>query len=79
MSNSQIKMASWRKVSGIGLPTWLPTVANLQAGARHKSGDPQRHLRRRIAAPQGAQLPPPFHRDPADQLLVATARVFDCR
>jgi hypothetical protein len=27
MSNSQIKMASWRKVSGIG----LPTVANLQA------------------------------------------------
>jgi PIN domain nuclease of toxin-antitoxin system len=24
------------------------------------------------------QLPPPFHRDPADQIIVATARVFGC-
>ncbi|PDV99960.1 type II toxin-antitoxin system VapC family toxin [Candidatus Chloroploca asiatica] len=24
------------------------------------------------------QLPPPFHRDPADQLIVATARTYDC-
>jgi len=24
------------------------------------------------------QLPQPFHRDPADQLLVATARFFQC-
>jgi PIN domain nuclease of toxin-antitoxin system len=27
---------------------------------------------------ESTQLPPPFHRDPADQLLVATARVFQC-
>ena len=27
---------------------------------------------------ESAQLPQPFHRDPADQLLVATARIFDC-
>jgi PIN domain nuclease of toxin-antitoxin system len=27
---------------------------------------------------ESAQLPQPFHRDPADQLLVATTRIFDC-
>ena len=27
---------------------------------------------------ESTQLPPPFHRDPADQLLVATARIFQC-
>ncbi len=27
---------------------------------------------------ESTQLPQPFHRDPADQLLVATARVFEC-
>lgn len=27
---------------------------------------------------ESTQLPPPFHRDPADQLLVATARVLAC-
>ena len=27
---------------------------------------------------ESAQLPQSFQRDPADQLLVATARVFDC-
>jgi PIN domain nuclease of toxin-antitoxin system len=27
---------------------------------------------------ESTQLPEPFHRDPADQLLVATARVFEC-
>jgi len=27
---------------------------------------------------ESTRLPRPFHRDPADQLLVATARVFDC-
>ena len=27
---------------------------------------------------ESTQLPEPFHRDPADQLLVATARVMDC-
>jgi PIN domain nuclease of toxin-antitoxin system len=26
---------------------------------------------------ESAQLPAPFHRDPADQIIVATARVFD--
>jgi len=26
---------------------------------------------------ESTQLPPPFHRDPADQVLVATARVLD--
>ena len=28
---------------------------------------------------ESTQLPQPFHRDPADQLLVATARVLQCR
>jgi PIN domain nuclease of toxin-antitoxin system len=27
---------------------------------------------------ESTQLPEPFHRDPADQLLVATARVLEC-
>ena len=27
---------------------------------------------------ESTKLPEPFHRDPADQLLVATARVLDC-
>jgi PIN domain nuclease of toxin-antitoxin system len=27
---------------------------------------------------ESTQLPEPFHRDPADQLLVATARVLQC-
>jgi PIN domain nuclease of toxin-antitoxin system len=27
---------------------------------------------------ESTQLPPPFHRDPADQLIVATARVYNC-
>ncbi len=31
----------------------------------------------RIAA-ESARLPAPFHRDPSDQILVATARVHDC-
>jgi PIN domain nuclease of toxin-antitoxin system len=29
-------------------------------------------------AVESTQLPQPFHRDPADQLLVATARVLQC-
>ena len=28
---------------------------------------------------ESTQLPAPFHRDPADQLIVATARVHNCR
>ena len=35
------------------------------------------HLHPLIAV-ESTQLPQPFHRDPADQLLVATARVFQC-
>jgi PIN domain nuclease of toxin-antitoxin system len=27
---------------------------------------------------ESTQLPRPFHRDPADQLLVATARILQC-
>jgi PIN domain nuclease of toxin-antitoxin system len=27
---------------------------------------------------ESTQLPEPFHRDPADQLLVATARILEC-
>jgi PIN domain nuclease of toxin-antitoxin system len=27
---------------------------------------------------ESTRLPEPFHRDPADQLLVATARILDC-
>ena len=36
------------------------------------------HLDPRIVV-ESTQLPQPFHRDPADQLLVATARVSQCR
>ena len=35
------------------------------------------HLSPRIVV-ESTQLPEPFHRDPADQLLVATARVLEC-
>jgi len=35
------------------------------------------HLTPKIAI-ESTQLPQPFHRDPADQLLVATARVLQC-
>jgi PIN domain nuclease of toxin-antitoxin system len=31
----------------------------------------------RIAV-ESTQLPGSFHRDPADQIIVATARVYDC-
>ena len=27
---------------------------------------------------ESSRLPGPFHRDPADQIIVATARVYDC-
>jgi PIN domain nuclease of toxin-antitoxin system len=27
---------------------------------------------------ESTQLPQPFHRDPADQIIVATARLYDC-
>lgn len=27
---------------------------------------------------ESTQLPQPFHRDPADQIIVATARIFNC-
>lgn len=29
-------------------------------------------------AVESTQLPPPFHRDPADQIIVATARIYRC-
>ena len=35
------------------------------------------HLHPRIVV-ESTRLPQPFHRDPADQLLVATARVLQC-
>jgi PIN domain nuclease of toxin-antitoxin system len=35
------------------------------------------HLHPQIAV-ESSRLPQPFHRDPVDQLLVATARVFQC-
>lgn len=35
------------------------------------------NLTPRIAI-ESTQLPSPFHRDPADQIIVATARVYDC-
>ena len=35
-------------------------------------------LSARIAI-ESTRLPPPFHKDPADQIIVATARVYDCR
>ncbi len=35
------------------------------------------HLHPQIVV-ESTQLPQPFHRDPADQLLVATARVLQC-
>jgi len=42
-----------------------------------ESGVSLLHLNPQIAV-ESTQLPQPFHRDPADQLLVATARVFQC-
>jgi PIN domain nuclease of toxin-antitoxin system len=27
---------------------------------------------------ESTRLPPPFHRDPADQIIVATARIYGC-
>ena len=27
---------------------------------------------------ESTHLPPPFHKDPADQIIVATARIYDC-
>ncbi len=27
---------------------------------------------------EATQLPQPFHRDPADQMIVATARIYGC-
>ncbi len=27
---------------------------------------------------ESTQLPKPFHKDPADQIIVATARIYDC-
>jgi PIN domain nuclease of toxin-antitoxin system len=27
---------------------------------------------------ESTQLPKPFHKDPADQMIVATARIYDC-
>lgn len=27
---------------------------------------------------ESTQLPQPFHKDPADQMIVATARIYDC-
>jgi PIN domain nuclease of toxin-antitoxin system len=35
------------------------------------------HLTPRIAV-ESTQLPGSFHRDPVDQIIVATARVYDC-
>ena len=35
------------------------------------------HLNPQIVV-ESTQLPQPFHRDPADQMLVATARVLQC-
>jgi len=35
------------------------------------------HLHPQIVV-ESTQLPQPFHRDPADQLLVATARILQC-
>ena len=35
------------------------------------------HLTPRIAV-ESTQLPGSFHRDPADQIIVATARIYDC-
>jgi PIN domain nuclease of toxin-antitoxin system len=35
------------------------------------------HLHPRIVV-ESTQLPQPFHREPADQLLVATARILQC-
>ncbi|HYL78592.1 MAG TPA: type II toxin-antitoxin system VapC family toxin [Bryobacteraceae bacterium] len=46
-------------------------------GALAEPGISLLHLHPRIVV-ESTQLPQPFHRDPADQLLVATARIFRC-
>ena len=53
---------------GIGL--WIE-------GALAGPGVSLLHLHPRIVV-ESTQLPQPFHRDPADQLLVRTARVLQC-
>jgi PIN domain nuclease of toxin-antitoxin system len=46
-------------------------------GALAEPGISLLHLHPRIVV-ESTQLPQPFHRDPADQLLVATARALQC-
>ena len=53
------------------------TVGTWIATALAEPGVSLLHLHPQIAV-ESTQLPQPFHRDPADQLLVATARVFQC-
>ena len=53
------------------------TVGLWIAGALAAPGVSLLHLHPHIVV-ESTQLPQPFHRDPVDQLLVATARVFQC-
>ncbi len=46
-------------------------------GALNNAGVRLLNLTPRIAI-ESTQLPGPFHRDPADQIIVATARIMDC-
>jgi PIN domain nuclease of toxin-antitoxin system len=53
------------------------TVALWIESALAEPGVSLLHLNPRIVV-ESTQLPQPFHRDPADQLLVATARILEC-
>ncbi len=54
----------------------IPVIDWIEAGLRYP-GVRLLELSPRIAV-ESTQLPPGFHRDPADQIIVATARVHDC-
>ena len=59
-----------RLVLPLPVEVWLPQ-ALAEPGIRLLPLTPQ-------IAVESTRLPPPFHRDPADQIIVATARAFAC-
>jgi PIN domain nuclease of toxin-antitoxin system len=93
LSEKQVKWLEENETSGLGISAiscWevaklveygrlgLPCpVADWFAQALAYPGIKLLELSPRIAL-ESTQLPAGFHRDPADQIIVATARVYDC-
>ncbi len=65
------------KLVELGRLTLSDPVETWLEQALDRSGVRLLDLTLRIAV-EATQLPPGFHRDPADQIIVATARVLDC-